>query len=101
MDNFAFTRVISGDQFDYLKGIDIFGRIEEEGDFIVFGCRSEDEPRFLQGLLNMDKADPFQGWETVEDVKGFWENPDMLMYVEKGNFEIVKGPCDKLGDLFT
>lgn len=101
MENLAFVRVTGGDQYEYLKDIDIFGRIDEEGDFIVFGCRDEDQLKFYQGLLDMDRADPFQGWETVEDVKEFWENPDMLMYVEKGNFKIVKGPCEKLGDLFA
>lgn len=87
----AFVRVIGGELFDYLKDIDIFGRITEEEDFIVFGCRNEDQGRFYKGILEYDKSTEIVGFETVEEVKDWWEDgSDMLMHIEKGAFDVVE-----------
>lgn len=43
MECLGFVRVTSGVTYDYLKDIDLFGRTTEEGDFILFGCKVEDE----------------------------------------------------------
>ena len=84
------AKVVSGHTYQYLKDIEVVGRVDEEGDLIVFGCKDIDQPRFYQALLDIDKADSVHGWETVEEVKSWWEEElDMLLYIEKGKFEIV------------
>lgn len=93
MDNkLTFARITSGSQYEYLKDIELVGRVDDDGSFIVFGCKNEDQPQFYQGLLEMDKADPVLGWETLEEAKEWWEEggDGMLMYVEKGDFEIIE-----------
>jgi NADPH-dependent curcumin reductase CurA len=91
-DKIVFARVTGGDTYDYLKTIDIVGPVGVVGDLIVYGCKDADQPRFYEGLFNMDKTDPVQGWQTAEDVKEWWEEggDGMLMYVKKGNFEVVE-----------
>lgn len=90
MYKLSIVRVVGGDLFEYLKDIDIVGRVDEDGDFRVFGCKDEDQDRFYQGILAYDKSDPVQGFETVEDVKEWWEEvADMILCVDKGDFKIV------------
>jgi hypothetical protein len=86
----VFARVISGELHEFLKDIDIVGRVDDLGDFVVFGCRNEDQPRFYQGILDYDKKTEIQGFETVEQVKEWWEEcADMLLYIDKGDYELV------------
>ena len=88
----TFVRIVNGNLQQYLKNIDIYGRIDESGKFVVWGCKNIDQPRFYKALLDMDKADPVQGWETVEEVKDWWENEaDMLLWIDEGCFEEIEG----------
>ena len=88
-----FTRATSGEMYEHLKDIDLFGRVTDTGDFILYGCRNEDQEKFYQGLLDYDKKTDIQGWETVADVKEYWEEgADMLLRIDKGCFEIVEQP---------
>ena len=90
-----FARVTSGELFEYLKDIRLLGKVDDDGDFLVFGCRDEDQDKFYKGLLEYDKAQPFQGWETIDDVKGYWEEGgEMILFVEKGYYELVGGTED-------
>lgn len=86
-----FAKVVSGKLYEYLKDIEIFGREDETEDFIVFGCKDEDQERFYQGILEYDKITKVQDFETIEDVKEWWEDGgDMMLYIDKGDFEIVE-----------
>jgi NADPH-dependent curcumin reductase CurA len=84
------ARVTGGNLHEHLKNIDIVGRIDDCGDFIVFGCKKEDEERFYKAILEYDKKVNVQGFETVEQVREWWEEEaDMQMYIDKGDFEMV------------
>lgn len=86
----AFARVIGGELQNFLKDIDIVGRVDESGDFAVFGCKDEDQQRFYKGILDYDKKTDIQGFETVEEVKKWWEEcADMTLYIDKGDYELV------------
>jgi len=87
----GFVKVTSGVTYDFLKDINLFGRVTEEGDFILFGCAVDDEPKFYRGIFEMDKAYEVFGFESVEDVKEFWEEggDGCLLHIDKGCFEIV------------
>lgn len=85
----CFARIIGGELQDDLKNIDIFGFLRENGEFAIYGCKDDDQHRFYQGLLNYDKKTGVQGWETVEDVAEWWKEPDMLLVVNKGDYELV------------
>ena len=89
---YQFVRVTSGVTYDYLKDIDLFGRITEAGDFVLYGCKTKDEPKFYQGILEMDQADEIFGFESVEEVKEFWLDggDGCLLYIDKGCFEVVR-----------
>ena len=88
----VFAKITGGSQYEYLKDIELLGRVDDDGSFIVWGCRDADQPKFYQGLLDIDKACPAIGWETAEEVKEWWEEggEGLLMYVDKGDFEIVE-----------
>ena len=91
----CFARITKGDLYEHLKEIDIFGRLTEDGEFVVYGCKNEDQPRFYQGILDYDKETDIQGFETVEQVKEWWEEEaDMLLHISKGDFEIVEVDLD-------
>lgn len=85
----CFVRITGGELHEYLKDIDIVGSPRENGEFVIYGCKDEDQPRFYQGLLHYDKKTGVQGWETVEDVAEWWKEPDMLLVMSKGDYEIV------------
>ena len=91
MEGIGFIKVTSGVTYDFLKDINLFGRVTEEGDFILFGCAVDDEPKFYRGIFEMDKAYEVFGFESVEDVKEFWEEggDGCLLHIDKGCFEIV------------
>lgn len=86
----CFARIIGGELKDDLKDIDIFGFLRENGEFAIYGCRDDDQPRFYQGLLNYDKKTGVQGWKTVEDVAEWWKEPDMLLVLNKGDYKMVR-----------
>ena len=85
------VRVTSGPTYEYLKSIDLVGRVEEEGDFVVFGCKKDHESQFYNGVLEMDKSNPIFGLQSVEETKEFWLDggDGTLLYIEKGCFERV------------
>jgi hypothetical protein len=98
MEGLGFVRVISGVTYEYLKDINLFGRVTEEEDFVLFGCAVEDEPKFYQGIYEMDQMDEVFGFESADEVKEFWEDggDGCLLHIEKGCFEIVEQPsCGK------
>lgn len=85
----TFARVIGGELFPYLKDIGLCGRIDN-GDFIIWGCRDQDQEVFYQGLLAYDNVTGIQGWASVEEVKHWWEEEmDMILSTEKGTYELV------------
>jgi hypothetical protein len=89
-DFMEFAKVISGELFEYLKDIDLAGRVDEQGDFVIWGCSQPDEDKFYQGILEYDKTTQIQGFETVEDVRRFWEeDADMQLFIENGNYELT------------
>ena len=91
-----FARIIKGDLFEHLKDIDICGRLDETGEFVIYGCKDEDQGRFYKGILSYDKVTEINGFETIEEVKEWWEEEaDMLLYVSKDDFEIVDEPMQK------
>jgi hypothetical protein len=92
----AFARVISGDLYDYLKDVDIAGRVDESGDFVIWGCKDEDQPKFYRGILEYDKKTEIQGFQTIEQVKEYWEEmADMLLYIAKGDYILVDAESNK------
>jgi len=46
----CFARIIGGELQEDLKDIDIFGFLRENGEFVIYGCRDDDQSRFYQGL---------------------------------------------------
>jgi hypothetical protein len=95
MHKLSFVRITSGELHQHLKDIDIVGRIDEDGEFRVFGCKNEDQDRFYKGILEYDKETQIQGWETVVEVKEWWEEEaDMILCVDKGDYEVVDTPAE-------
>ena len=99
--NIGIAKVTGGELYEYLKDIDLFGRVTEENKFIVFGCKEADQERFYKGLLEYDKVTDMQGFKTVKQVKRWWEEEaDMQLYVEAGAFEVIEFLKSKK-DVFT
>ncbi|HZJ91307.1 MAG TPA: hypothetical protein VFC89_06605 [Oscillospiraceae bacterium] len=48
--NYRFVRVTSGVTYDYLKDIDLFGRVTDEKDFILYGCKVDDRPELASEI---------------------------------------------------
>jgi hypothetical protein len=85
------VKIIKGNLYNYLKDVDLVGRIQDDGEFIMYGCENEDQEKFYKGLLDYDKFTEEMGWETVEDVKEFWEDEaDMILCVEKDCYEVLE-----------
>lgn len=86
----SYARVISGELYDHLKDVDVVGRVDESGDFVVWGCKDDDQLKFYQGILEYDKKTKIQGFRTIEQVKQYWEElGDMLLYIDKGDYILV------------
>ena len=94
----CFAKIIGGELHEYLKGIDVVGSVRDNGEFAIYGCRNEDQPCFYKGLLDYDKKTGYQEWETVEDVEEWWKEPDMLLVVNKGCYELVDGQREETKD---
>lgn len=91
--NLAMVNTLAGDLHPYLKGVDLFGRIAENGDFVIYGCANDESvmDAFYKGILAYDQADAIHGFETVADVKEYWEEcGDMLLMLNSGEYEIIK-----------
>ena len=98
MVNFEFkiVRITNGELFEHLKDIDVYGRVTEDKSFILYGCRVKDENRFYKGIYEYDEKTEIIGFESIEDVKSYWEEgADMLMHINKGDFEIIKSEDEK------
>jgi hypothetical protein len=91
MYKLSFIKITSGELFDYLKDIDIVGKINDDGSFIVFGCKNEHQDKFYAGIFEYDKVTEIQGFKKVEEAKHWWEEvADMTLYVDKGNYEVLE-----------
>ena len=87
----SFVKISGGCLYEYLKDISIVGRVDENGEFKVFGCKNEDQDIFYQGILDYDRMAQVNGFESVEEVKEWWENEaDMILTVEKGCYEVLE-----------
>ena len=99
MVNFEFkiVRITNSELFEHLKDIDVYGRVTEDKSFILYGCRVKDENRFYKGIYEYDEKTEIIGFESIEDVKSYWEEgADMLMHINKGDFEIIKSEDEKM-----
>lgn len=54
----------------------------------VCGCVDEDVEIFNNALLEMDKAFPVHGFETIEDVEKYWTDGDMLLKLPIDDFNL-------------
>ncbi len=89
--NLAMVNVTSGKLYEHLNDVQLFGRIDEKNDFIIYGCQDKDQTEFYNGILEYDKATNIQGFQSVEEVKEYWEEMgDMFLTLELGQYEIVK-----------
>ena len=75
------VKVTSGELYPYLKDIVLIGRVaeEDEGSFIIYGCIKGDEDKFYEGILKYDTDCNYMAFETVEEVKNYWENIGELL----------------------
>lgn len=88
---YKFARVTGGECFEHLKDIDLYGRINKEEEFLVLGCRDEDQERFYQAILEEDNQNQVHGFKNIEDVKKYWEEDgDMFLTLKKGEYKIVR-----------
>jgi len=90
MFKLSFVEVRSGTLYDFLKNIPIVGKIDDNGDFFIFGCKSQDEKRFYEGILNFDKLTQEYGFKTVGDVEEEWLLGDMHLYLSEGEYVIIE-----------
>ena len=85
-----FARVISGELFKHLKNIDLAGRVDDNGNFIIWGCSIPDEDMFYQAIFEYDKITQIHGFKTVDDVKHFWEeDAGMQLFIESGSYKLT------------
>ena len=86
----AVVKIISGELYEHLKDVRLWGAIRRDG-FTIYGCAREDEKKFYEGILAYDKATNIQGFESSEEVKKWWEEVgDMLLIVDNGDYEEIQ-----------
>ncbi len=69
------ARIIKGELFKYLEGVDIVGRHDlKAGEFYIHGCLVGQEKKFYQGILNWDKDFNYIGLKDIDAVEKFWLN---------------------------
>lgn len=97
MKKYGYARVTSGELFNYLKDIDLYGRTDGK-DFFVFGCKTVDEERFYKGILELDIQTQVHGFKNIEDVRQYWEEDggDMFLTLKEGEYELNR-KCRKRG----
>lgn len=87
-----YAKVTSGVWVDYLKDITLVGRVKEDGEFYIFGCRNEYAKEFYKGIYEADKTigNEGMGFESPEDVEEYWKNPDFIfLTLDKGCYEVI------------
>lgn len=86
----ALVRITSGELLPFLHDVIIWGGIHTDR-FVIYGCHSRHEDRFYQGILEYDKSNQIQGFETVEEVKHYWEETgDMTLVLEHDEYEEIE-----------
>lgn len=89
--NIVFAKVTSGKLHQYLKDVEILGRVTKDEEFIIYGCKIKDERKFYQGILNYDKSVGIQGFETIKEVEKYWlEHGEIILYLKKGEFTVTE-----------
>lgn len=90
MTEFALVKVVSGEYHEHLKGITLGGRIWDDR-FIVHGCVDDQQNEFYEAVLKIDNLERVHGFETVEEVKEYWEwHGDMLFSLDMNDVEVVE-----------
>lgn len=86
----AIVKVISGDLYNYLKDVRLWGAINPDK-FTIYGCVREDETKFYNGIFEYDKATDIQGFKSAKEVKIWWEEVgDMSLIVENGDYKEIQ-----------
>ena len=85
------AKIKKGKLYPYLKDITLVGRVDEDEEFIIYGCKTKDESKFYQGILDYDKVDKTHNFKTVKEVENYWiEVGDLLLYLKKGEYILIK-----------
>ena len=91
MKHIAWVKVVSGGLQQYLKDIPLFGRIDHEKNFLIYGCNVKDESAFYEGLLEYDKVSNVIGFNDIAEVEEYWMNDaDMFLTLNNGDYEIME-----------
>jgi hypothetical protein len=87
--NLCLARITKGALFEHFKDIDLFGMVDANESFRLFGSKDEDQDRFYKCVLNHDKAKRIFGLETIEEVKELLEEAGVTFFAKKGEYEVI------------